>query len=313
MSIGSRVMNTLGKVIFANKFIAAGFILLLADLVMGIIGAFWTPYSVNSTFSFSSPPSWRHLLGTDAYGHDVLSEMLHDTLSTLLVGFGVGVLVALLSTLIGLLGGYYAGKVASVIIDIITITVLTIPGVILLVVMGSYFRTANLGLSYSITILALALVGWAFGARQIRAQVLSLSNREYIIASKLIGEKSYRIIFTQLLPPILPLTFAQFLFGTLYGVLSLVTAEFWGVLPATSSNLGTMLAFITTNAAYVSNQWWWILGAIIPILILGAGIGLLNIGIDEIIDPRLREIKAPKIKRKVVITTDEGNQVTIEA
>jgi peptide/nickel transport system permease protein len=294
------------KVITKNKFIAIGVALLLLDIILGIIGSIWTPYSVNASFSFSEPPSWKHLLGTDAYGHDVLSEMLHDTLPTLEVGFGVGALVALLSTIIGLLGGYYAGKTASIIIDIITITVLTIPGVILLVVISSYFRVANISVSYGITILSLSIVGWAFGARQIRSQVLSLSNREYIIASKLIGEKSYTIIFTQLLPPILPLAFAQFLFGTLYGVLSLVTAEFWGVLPATSSNLGTMLAFISTNAAYVSNQWWWILGAIIPIIILGTGIGFLNIGIDEFVDPRLREIKLPQVRRIVKIPTDNG-------
>lgn len=298
-------ITTVFKPIVKNKFIFTGILLILLDIIIGIIGIMWTPYSINSSFAASQPPSWSHILGTDAYGHDVLSEMLRDTLPTLVVGFAVGALVALLSMVIGLLGGYYVGKSVGIIIDIVTITALSIPGVVLLVVISSYFRVANINIGYGTTIIALSLIGWAFGARQIRSQVISLSNREYIIASKLIGEKSYRIIFTQLLPPILPLVFAQFLFGTLYGILSLVTAEFWGVLPATSNNLGTMLALIAANAAYVSNQWWWILGAIIPIIIIGLGIGFLNIGIDEFIDPRLKEIKPPEIKRTVKIPTDE--------
>ena len=141
------------------------------------------------------------------------------------------------------------------------------------------------------TVLGLAITGWAFGAAQIRSQVLSLSRRDYILASKILGEKSWRILATQVLPPILPLAFMQFLYGVLYGVLSLTTIEFWGVLPSNLFNLGTMLNLISTNASYLSNQWWWILGSIFPILILGVGLGFLNIGMDEFTDPRLKKVR----------------------
>ena len=194
-------------------------------------------------------------------------------------------------------------------VDVITTTALTIPGVVLLVVIGAYFRTASQGIGYFIIVFALAITGWAFGAKQIRSQVLGLADREFILASKMVGERSYRIIFTQLLPPILPLMIAQFLFGTLYGILSLVTAEYWGVLAATTSNLGTMIAFIAANAAYLSNQWWWILGAILPIIVLGAGLGCLNLGLDEFIDPRLRVVKVQVPLKDVAVPLDEGEVV----
>ncbi|WP_338604713.1 ABC transporter permease [Sulfolobus tengchongensis] len=302
--------NKLFKIIFGNKFIIAGLILLVIDFIIGIIGQFWTPYPLTETFAISAPPSLAHILGTDEFGQDVLSVMMKSTLPSLLVGVLSGALIAIISTLIGLLGGYYGGKISGVIIDIITTTTLTIPGVVLLVVIESYFRAGsvsiNLTLSYIIVIIGLAITSWAFGAKQIRAQVLSISKRDYIVASRLIGEKSWRIIFEQIFPSILPLSIAQFLFGVLYGILSLITAEYWGVLPANINNLGTMLFYIASNAAYLSNQWWWILGAIIPIIILGSGLGLINIGIDEFIDPRLKEVRPTVVPEKIIIPIEQG-------
>jgi len=305
----SKYYNRIRKTLFNNKFILAGIVIILVDFAIGIVGAFWTPYPVSETFGISLPPSSAHILGTDEFGHDVLSVMMASTLTSLIVGISVGALIAIISTLIGLFGGYYGGKISGVIIDILTITALTIPGVILLVIIEAYFRAAsstiNITLSYIIVVIGLAITSWAFGAKQIRAQVLSISKRDYIIASRLIGEKSWRIIFNQILPSILPLTVAQFLFGVLYGILSLITAEFWGVLPTNINNLGTMLFFISSNGAYLSNQWWWILGAIIPIMVLGAGLGILNIGIDEFIDPRLKEVKPKVIPEKIVILEEQ--------
>jgi peptide/nickel transport system permease protein len=297
------------SLILANKFITAGLILVIFDIALGVIGQFWTPYSLSQTFGISQPPSWAHILGTDEFGHDVLSVMLASTLPTLEIGFAAGLFTSIVATLAGIVGGYYGGKISGVVLDVVTTTMLTIPGIVLLVVIASYFRagsvSVNVALGYVIVIVGLAITSWAFGAKQIRAQVLSLSKRDYIIASRLLGEKSWRIIFTQILPPILPLFFAQFLFNTLYGILSLATAEYWGVLPANINNLGVMLFYIASNGAYLSNQWWWILGSIIPIIILGAGLGLINIGIDEFIDPRLKEVKPIAVPDVIKIPIEE--------
>ncbi|BBD73260.1 hypothetical protein HS1genome_1649 [Sulfodiicoccus acidiphilus] len=307
--MSSDILTKVRKTLFANRFLTAGIVLVLIDLAIGIVGRVWTPYPPGADFGISQPPSLAHLLGTDEFGHDVLSEMMYDTLPTLIVGFGVGLSIALISTVIGLVSGYYGRKVSGVVIDVLTTTALTIPGVVLLVVIGAYFRTASESLGYLVIVFALAITGWAFGAKQIRSQVLGLANREYVLASKMLGEKWYRILFTQLLPPILPLTVAQFLFGTLYGILSLVTAEYWGVLAATTNNLGTMIAFIAANAAYLSNQWWWILGAILPIIILGGGLGCLNLGLDEFIDPRLKVVEPEVPLKDIELPIDQGTVV----
>ncbi|AOL16521.1 sugar ABC transporter permease [Sulfolobus sp. A20] len=293
------------KYIFTNAFTTVGFSILIADLILGIIGHFWTPYPPTATFTPNLPPSSQHLLGTDTFGHDVFSVMLVSTLPTLLVGLGIGALTTLISTAIGILGGYYGARRTGVIIDVATILALAIPGVLILILLGAYFQSASSVIGYDVVVFALAITGWAWGAKVMRAQVLSLSNREYIIASKLIGEKSWRIMFQQILPPIVPLTMGQFLFGTLYGVLSLTTAEFWGVIPVTTENLGTMLSLIASGSAYLIGDWWWILGAILPIVVMAIGIGFLIVGLDEISDPRLRKMKFTTEKIEVPIPTDE--------
>ncbi|WP_016730946.1 ABC transporter permease [Saccharolobus islandicus] len=300
MNIGS-----IKKYILGNKLIATGFFIILADTILGIIGQFWTPYQPFSTFTPSLPPSFQHLLGTDVYGYDVFSQMLRFTLPTLLVGYAIGVITTIIAAIVSLLAGYYASKVVGTILDILLIVVLSIPGIVLLIVIGAYFESANLKVGYFTIILTLTLTGWAWGARNIRPQVMSLSNKDYIIASKLIGEKSWRIMFTQIMPPIIPLLVSQFLFGTLYGILSLATAEFFGAIPVTTENLGTMLSLIVSSAAYLSGNWWWILGAILPIIILAIGIGFMMVGFDEIADPRLRKIKFSIDKIEIPIQTDE--------
>ncbi len=297
--------NPVKKYIFTNTFTTIGFLVLIADLVLGIIGHFWTPYSPTATFAPDLPPSLQHWLGTDTFGHDVFSVMLVSTLPTLLVGLGIGALTTLISTAIGILGGYYGARRTGVIIDVATILALATPGILILILLGAYFQSASSVIGYDVVVLALAITGWAWGAKMMRAQVLSLSNSEYIIASKLIGEKSWRIMFQQILPPVVPLTMGQFLFGTLYGVLSLITAEFWGVIPVTTENLGTMLSLIASGSAYLVGDWWWILGAILPIVVMAIGIGFLIEGLDEISDPRLRKMKFTTEKIEVPVPTDE--------
>ncbi|BBD73253.1 peptide ABC transporter permease [Sulfodiicoccus acidiphilus] len=301
----SSMLRNVRTALSTNKYMTAGLAIVLADLVFGIIGALWTPYPPNAMFNPSQPPSLAHLLGTDGYGHDVFSEMMADTLPTLLVGFAVGLGNALIALVVGLVGGYYGEGIWGAVIDVATILALTIPGIILLVVIGAYFASAKAALGYGVVVLALSLTGWAWGAKVIRSQVLSISKEEYILASKIVGERSSRIIFGQVLPPVLPLAVGGFLFGTLYGILSLVTAEFWGVIPVSTQNLGTMLSLIASSGAYLTNQWWWILGAMLPILVLAVGIGFMNIGFDQIADPRLKEQKTTS-QEKIQVSTDEG-------
>ncbi|MEB3691181.1 MAG: ABC transporter permease [Caldisphaeraceae archaeon] len=298
-------MIPIKKTIFRNRLITVGVIIIIIDFVLGVVGQFWQPYSPAQIFVSGLPPSTSHLLGTDNYGHDVFSVMLISTLPTLLVGIGVGILTTLISSIIALLSGYYGYGRKGILIDMATILALAIPGIILLIIIGAYFASASKAFGYFGIVLTLSVTGWAWGAKTMRSQVLSLSNREYILASKLIGEKPWKIMLDQLLPPIFPLVIGQFLFGTLYGILSLATAEFFGAIPVTTQNLGTMMSLISSSSAYLIGYWWWILGAILPIIIVAIGIGMLMIGLDEITDPRLKKIRVRFREPQISIPTDE--------
>jgi ABC-type dipeptide/oligopeptide/nickel transport systems, permease components len=126
------------KIVLANKFLRIGFVITAALLVFAVLGQFWTPYPLSSNFGISQGPTLAHPLGTDEYGEEVLSVMMASTWPTLEVGLLTGALVALLSTLIGMIAGYYASKVVGSVVDVLTILMLTVPGIILVVDIYGY-------------------------------------------------------------------------------------------------------------------------------------------------------------------------------
>ena len=129
----------------------------------------------------------------------------------------------------------------------------------------------------------------------LRASAKSLRTREYVAAARVAGERPMRIIFVEILPNLVPLIAAQFIFGIIFAVLGEAGLSYLGLGPTGSITLGTMLNDAQTGQAVGTGAWWWFVppGAIIALL--GAGLSLINFAIDEVIDPKLR--LAPKAAR----------------
>jgi peptide/nickel transport system permease protein len=282
--------------------VIAGLVILLAFAVLAVVGPLIAPYSpthtdiswvqiLKPTGRFGSPqiipesPSSAHWLGTTIYANDVLSQLLVSARATMLVGLLAGAAATILSVLVGVTAGYLGGA-ADEGLSLAANVFLAIPGLPLLIVLASYVPGAD-G-SPVLIALIVSLTGWAFGARVLRAQTLSLRNREFVEAARVSGESSFRIIVFEVLPNLVPIAASSFLFTTLYAIGAYVSLAYLGLAGSEIWNWGLMLMQAQAQSAPASGWWWWWAPPGVCIALLGCGLALLNFGMDEFINPRLR-------------------------
>src|SRR5579859_7400067 len=269
--------------------IQAGLGLLAFFVLVAIIGPLIAPYSPDQTFANAPvplPPSGAHLLGTTQLQQDVLSQFLVGGRSMMLVAFISGALATVLSVLIGVTAGYLGGLVDDL-LSMFTNIFLVLPALPLLIIMFGFLGRSSSNDVFIIGLI-ISVTGWAFGARVLRAQTLSLRNRDYVDSARIVGEKWWRIIGTEILPNLTPIVASSFLFTVLYGVGTYTAMAFLGLVNPEHWSWGGMLFWAQSQQAEISGWWWWYLPPGFAVAFLGTSLALLNFGIDEFINPRLR-------------------------
>ncbi|GII98420.1 peptide/nickel transport system permease protein [Sediminihabitans luteus] len=262
----------------------AGLVILVLFAVFAIIGPWVAPYDPNEvTVDLLLPPSGAHWLGTDHLGRDVLSQLLVGTRSVLLVGVLAGVFATLLAILVGVSAGFLGG-VGDEILSALSNVFLVIPALPLIIIVASQAPDAgNL-----LVAIVLAATGWAWGARVLRAQTLSLRKRDFIEAARANGESTARIVWFETLPNLTAIIASSFVSTVTFAVLSQTTLAFIGVTSSSDWSWGTVLYWAQANQALSRGAWWWFIPAGLLIATLGMALTLVNFGIDEFVNPRLR-------------------------
>jgi peptide/nickel transport system permease protein len=264
-----------------------GLIILSIFLLLTVIGPWLAPYDPNdNTFIPNLTPSWDHLLGTTTLGQDVMSQLLVGCRVTMVVSFIAGFAATVLSILVGLSAGYIGGKTDEG-LSLMSNVFLAIPGLPLLIVINSYLPAGQQA-NPLVVGLVISLTGWAWGARVLRAQTMSLRDRDFVEAARIIGESRWRIMLGEIGPNLLPIIAASFLFTILYSVGVYTTLAFLGLTDVSTWNWGTMMYWAQSNNAALANEWWWLAPPGIAIALVGTSLALINFGIDEFINPRLR-------------------------
>src|SRR5579862_2276795 len=277
------------RVLVGNKKMLIGTIVLLLFIVVGLIGPFFVPYNPESTSHlFIAPPSLSHWLGTTVVGEDIFSQMIYGTRTSVFWGLGTGLAVTILSVLVALIGGYFGGWVDDV-LTLLTNVSLVLPALPLAIVLAAYFPRGPLTIALVIT-----ATNWAWQARVLRAQTLSMRSREFVTAARAAGEHTWRIIFFEIFPNEIGLVVAGFVSTTIYVVLTWAALEFLGLGDPSTGSWGSMLYWAQQAGALGGGLWWWFIPPGACIAILGAGLSLINFGIDEIADPRLRQERPEK-------------------
>ena len=285
-------------IILRNKKATAGMLIVLTYIGIALAAPLLTSHDpVKRVGRPHQEPSVEHVMGTTRMGRDVYTQFIWGTQTSLIVGFSAGLIVTVLGTLIGVTAGYFGGWIDET-LNFITNIALVIPQLPLLLVLAAF-----IGQSDPFTIaLIIGLTSWAWGARVTRAQTLTLRKRDFIEASEQIGEPSWRIICAELLPNLLSIIGFNFIGSVIYTIITEATLEFLGLGDPLAVSWGTMLYNAQTTSAITVGAWWEVFVPCMAIVIIGIGLSLLNFGIDEISNPRLRTLgainKAVKAQKK---------------
>jgi peptide/nickel transport system permease protein len=253
-------------------------------LLAAIIGPEVQPYDPNAQTPLTmTAPSAQHWFGTTQTGQDILSQVLTGIRLTLELAFIVGVIATGLSVLVGVTAAFLGG-IWDDVLSLVTNVFLVIPALPLLIVLLGYLSQQG----QTSTVVVLSILGWAWGARVIRAQSLTIRGRDFIGAARETGEKTWRIILFEIIPNEVSLIAASFVNTVLYAIGASVALAFVGLTNVNSWSLGTILYWAQTDSALQGGAWWWFVPAGLAVALIGTSLVLLNSGIDELGSPRLR-------------------------
>jgi len=261
-------------------------------ILVGLFGPLIITTNPNATGPlFIAHPSAAHWLGTTVVGEDIFSQLINGTRTSVFWGLGTGLVVTLLSVLVGLVSGYFGGWIDDL-LTLLTNVSLVLPSIPLAIVLAAYFPRGPLTIS-----LVIVVTNWAWQARVLRSQTLSMRNREFVVAARASGEHTWRIIFFEVFPNEIGLVVAGFVSTTIYVILAWAALEYLGLGDGYTPSWGSMLYWAQQAGALGGSLWWWFIPPGACIAILGAGLSLINFGIDEIADPRLRSERPPKVEK----------------
>jgi peptide/nickel transport system permease protein len=274
------MLITILKKALRNPLSLVGFIIIISVFILAMFAPFIAPYDPNeiNVKAILLGPSIEYWMGTDGLGRDVLSRMLYGGRISLLVGLVAVGISTLIGIILGALAGYYRGWVDTVIMRLVDI-MLSIPSFFLILAVIAFLTPSIINI-----MIVIGLTSWMGVTRLVRAEFLSLSEREFVLASRTLGAKDARLIFTHLLPNSLTPIIVSAVLGVAGAVLMESGLSFLGLgVQAPQASWGNIL---TDGKEYIQFAWWLSLFPGLAILITVLGYNLLGEGLRDALDPR---------------------------
>ncbi|MCY0879613.1 MAG: ABC transporter permease [Firmicutes bacterium] len=276
----------LGRALVSNRKSAVGVGIFVFFVLIAILAPVIAPYSPTSTaFAPNLGPSAAHLFGTTAQGQDVFSQFVYGARTTLTVGIGAGLLATAISLLVGVTAGYRGGWVDTV-LNFLSNIFLVLPGLALLILIEAYMHQT----SPLFNGLIIGLTGWAWGARVFRAQTMTLAQRDFVTAAKLSGASDLRVMVTEIMPNMTSIIASNIMYACLAAILAESGLAFLGLENVNAVSWGTMLYWASQGDAILTGGWWWFIPPGLGIALVGLSLVLMNYGVDQLTNPRLRDI-----------------------
>jgi peptide/nickel transport system permease protein len=262
-----------------------GATVVLALLALAIFGP---AIADHEPLEFSGPtdarPSSDYWFGTTSFGQDVFSQFVEGLRAAFLVGVVGGGIAWLIGAAVGFTAGYTGGWIDDV-LNMLTNVVLVIPTLAILIIVAAYVNVH----SYTTEAILIGLTSWPWAARAVRAQTFSLKTREFVDVARLSGRTTRQIIVREIAPNMS--SYLLMMFILLFGGAILIGAslDFLGLGPAESVSLGLMMNNSFLSSALLLGSWWWFVPPGVGIIAIVGGLYVMNVGLDEIFNPRLRE------------------------
>ncbi|RXJ73747.1 peptide ABC transporter permease [Veronia nyctiphanis] len=235
-----------------------------------------------------------HVLGTTRLGRDVWSQVVYGARTSLMVGLLAGIFVCVTATIMGISAGYFGGRVDNILSGAMNV-MLVVPQLPIIMVIAAFVGEAG----PLVIAMVIALTSWAWGARVIRAQTLSLREKEFVKAAEVLGESRLRILFVEILPNLIPLVGASFIGSVMYAILTESVLSFIGMGSPNSVSWGSMLYNVRTSSSMFLGIWWEVLAPCIALTVLSLALALINFAVDEIANPALRAQKGMRRWKKM--------------
>jgi peptide/nickel transport system permease protein len=271
-----------------------GLIIFVIFCVLAIAPGLFTSVRHPNDIAFqpSLPASAQHWLGTTSLGQDIWAQLVYGTRQSLVIALVAGLFATVLSVLVGVSAGYLGG-IADDVLSMITSIFLVIPTFPLIIIFATYAGKGTL----LVILVVLVVTGWSYGANQLRAQTLSLRNRDFLESARVRGERRSYIIVAEVLPTMTSLIVANFLGAALYSVLTAAGLQFLGLGDPNSTSWGTMLYWSQSQQALQTGMPLWSIAPGLCVALLGVSFALINYAFDEISNPALRPVRRQRVKR----------------
>jgi peptide/nickel transport system permease protein len=276
-----QLRRNLKKYLIGNRLNLAGLCIVILFFSMAIFGEMLAPrdpYAQNITQAKLLAPSSTHLMGTDELGRDVLSRVMTGTRVSLQVAVVVLSFAVFVGTLVGAVSGFVGGIVDEVLMRF-TDMFLAFPALVLAIAIAS-----SLGRELKYTMIAVSTVFWPWYARLVRAQVLSIKERDYVEAGRSIGMSSWRLLFRHILPNAVSVVIIQITLDVGYAILITSSLSFIGLgAQPPSPEWGTMMS---TARNYFRDAWWYTTFPGVALTLTVFAFNVLGDGLQDALDPR---------------------------
>jgi peptide/nickel transport system permease protein len=266
-----------------------GLLIIFSMVALALLAPLLVDASKATEFSLldaREAPSWAHPFGTTDQGQDVFAQVAWGARQSLLLGFLAATIATVLASTLGIFAAY-AGGVVDDVLSLVTNVFFVIPTIPLLIDVTAFLHTRGM----LVMTLVIALTLWAFEARILRGQALTLKNRDFIYAARVAGESRLRIVFAELMPNMISRIAAAFVLVFYIAILVDAGLEFLGLGDMAKPSWGVALYWATVNSSVLQGEWWSFLFPGLAIGITVLGLTLVLAGIDEVSNPRLRREK----------------------
>jgi len=268
-----------------------GFSLLVIILTLAVFEPAMNDYRLGGhkstefgAFDQFLPYSLEHPLGTDHFGRDTLALQITGLKFSLMIGITAGGIATLIAVTVAVGAGYLGGKLDAF-LNSMTNAVLVTPTLPILIAMAAYMR-----MNLQLISLTLAIFSWPWAARTIRAQILSLKERGYVELAEMTGLNKFEIMFTEILPNILPFVGVGFSYATIGAILAETGLRVIGLGPAELPSLGLLLNWAITFGALAQGYYELVVAPATFLILIFISFNLINVGVEEIFNPRLKKI-----------------------
>ncbi len=270
--------------LFTIKKLDASVAVLSAIILMGFIGPTLYPVDPRAVVGpLESPPSDLYPLGTDAYGKDILAQLMSGIRGSLQIGVTAAAIALLIGVMVGLVAGY-KGRLTESLLMMATDIVLLLPSILLMILIAAYFKWRD-PLLVSIII---GVTSWPWVARAVRSQTLSLKNREFVYLSKMAGYSDLQIVVKDILPNIASYVFMAYVLLMSGAMIAETGLSMIGLGVTQGVTLGSILFWAQVLEAVRRGLWWWFIPPGAVLVALASSLLMLATALDEYFNPRLR-------------------------